>query len=181
MPNPTSDISHIIAVTTAALFEIGVPVFAFCETHISGAFFNLTIGKIGGQPFRAELTAIEAVFPPIPLEETFSPEEIAEMSEAEREQLQREGGGVLLRPLEDVIAEAEEPEDVWLWCMHCYRFFQVKHLVIDYLGNRQGCPLCGAAGLSVDIFLWNTEAINDPGWPKSIEELHFGMRSPTGT
>jgi len=128
----------------------------------------------------AELTAIEAIFPPAPLEETFSPAEIAEMSEAERECLRREGGGVLLRPLEVVIAEAEEPDNVWLWCLHCERFFQVKHLVIDHIGNRQGCPLCGAAGLSIDIYLWNTEAINDPRWPTSIEALHYGMRSPAG-
>lgn len=128
----------------------------------------------------AELTEIEVVLPPVPLEETFSQEEIAEMTEEEREHLRREGGGVVLRNLGDVIAEAEEPDDVWLWCLHCYRFFQVKHLVIDHVGNRQGCPLCGAAGLSIDIYLWNTEAINNPRWPTSIDELHYGMRSPTG-
>jgi len=128
----------------------------------------------------AELTAIEAVIPPLPLEETFSPEVIAEMSEQERQWLQQEGGGVVLRGLKEVIAEAEEPDAVWLHCLHCDRFFQVKHLVPDGLGDRQGCPHCGAAGLDVDIFLWNTQGLDDPRWPKSIDELHFGARALGG-
>lgn len=126
----------------------------------------------------AELNAIEAVWPPSPLEETFSAEEIAEMSEEEKEHLSRCGGGVMLRSLEAVIAEAEAPRDVWLWCLHCERFFQVKHLAVDRPGSREACPFCGAAGFSLDIFLWNTEAIDNPRWPKSIDELRYGMRSP---
>jgi hypothetical protein len=70
----------------------------------------------------------------------------------------------------------QEPE-TWLWCLHCRRFFQAKHLVIDFLGNRQQCPFeeCGAAGLGVDIYRWDDWA--ERGWPATHQQLHFGMHS----
>ena len=69
-----------------------------------------------------------------------------------------------------------EPE-TWLWCLHCRRFFQAKHLKIDFLGNRQRCPFddCCAAGLSIDIYRWDDWAVG--GWPTSHRQLRYGMRS----
>jgi hypothetical protein len=69
-------------------------------------------------------------------------------------------------------SHGDEPQEVWLWCLHCERFFQLKHI------NRDSCPFCGAAGLSVDIHLWNTWATDNPRWPASIDELSYGMLSP---
>lgn len=88
------------------------------------------------------------------------------------------GGAVELRDLEKLIERAEQPDEVWLWCLHCDRFFQVKHLMVDFLGNRQGCPFCGAAGLSVDIHHWDSFGRDNPRWPSSIDELRYGMQAP---
>ena len=129
----------------------------------------------------AELSGIRAVVPPPPLEDTFTPEEIAEMSEQEREWTYREGGYVELRDVAQLIRRAEQPDEVWLWCLHCERFFQAKHLEIDFLGNRGQCPFCNAAGLSVDIHHWDSFGVNNPRWPTSIAELRYGMRVPEAT
>lgn len=69
--------------------------------------------------------------------------------------------------------------NAWLWCLHCERFFQVKHLKVDFLGNRQGCPFpdCGAAGFDVDIYAWDDWAKSEPTWPKSEKALRYGTRS----
>ncbi len=86
-------------------------------------------------------------------------------------------------PLDNVIARAPHPQETWLWCLHCERFFQVKDLVFD--GWRfERCPFedCGAIGLDFDIFLWNDfRAPGAGGWPTSEAELRFGMRSPDMT
>jgi hypothetical protein len=72
-----------------------------------------------------------------------------------------------------------EAGQVWLWCLHCARFFQAKDLKLDFLGNWQRCPFddCGAAGFDVDILLWNNGQF-DPNWPRSTEELSFGLEYP---
>jgi hypothetical protein len=121
------------------------------------------------------------VVPPPPLEDTFTPEEIAAMSEQERQWAAREGGYIELTNVEKLIEQAEQPEEVWLWCLHCERFFQVKHLKIDFLGHRGECPFCGAAGLSVDIHHWDSFGTDNPRWPSGISELSYGMRSPGDT
>ena len=68
--------------------------------------------------------------------------------------------------------------EVWLWCLHCARFFQAKHLKLDFLGNWQQCPFddCGAAGLDVDILTWDAYKLEDLRWPRSVDDLRFGMR-----
>lgn len=70
--------------------------------------------------------------------------------------------------------------EAWLWCLHCRRFFQAKHLRIDFLGNRQQCPFddCGAAGLDVDIYKWDDWAAGNRRWPANESKLRHGMRSP---
>jgi hypothetical protein len=73
----------------------------------------------------------------------------------------------------------DQAGEQWLWCLHCERFFQAKHLKLDFLGNYGQCPFddCGAAGLDIDIFSWD-ECRDDPEWPTSVEELSHGMRFP---
>jgi hypothetical protein len=67
----------------------------------------------------------------------------------------------------------------WLWCLHCCRFFQAKHLRYDRFGAWQQCPFddCGAAGFDVDILPWNNGAY-EPGWPASPDELWHGREYP---
>lgn len=66
----------------------------------------------------------------------------------------------------------------WLYCIYCERFFQAKHLVIDILGHRQGCPFCRAGGFEVAIHCWDTWKQDDPRWPSKTEELHHGRAYP---
>lgn len=44
---------------------------------------------------------------------------------------------------------------IWLNCLHCNNYFQVKDLKPDPWFGHQGCPFCGAAGYGVDIFRKN--------------------------
>ena len=73
----------------------------------------------------------------------------------------------------------DQAGEQWLWCLHCERFFQAKHLKLDFLGNYGQCPFedCGAAGLDVDIFSWDAWS-DDPEWPTSVEDLSHGLRFP---
>ena len=74
----------------------------------------------------------------------------------------------------------EQAGEVWLWCLHCERFFQAKDLKLDFLGNWQRCPFddCGAAGLDVDILVWDAYRGIDSRWPGSEQELRFGLQIP---
>ncbi len=82
------------------------------------------------------------------------------------------------RSVEHRLAHAERPGELWLWCLHCSRFFQARDLRVDYLGSRQGCPFCDAAGLDIDIFYWNEfRRPGDPAWPACERELQRGMTS----
>jgi hypothetical protein len=76
------------------------------------------------------------------------------------------------------------PGDLWLWCLHCERFFQAKDLCVDDVGGKEGCAFsgsgCDGAGLEVDIFEWNDWPRQNPElwerWPKLVGELHKGLR-----
>jgi len=87
---------------------------------------------------------------------------------------------VIREPLEKTIAREKTPEEFWLWCLHCCRFFQVKHLRSDSRGNREVCPFldCGAAGLGLDIFPWDAFRDKRIAQVSSFEDLRYGMRSP---
>lgn len=63
------------------------------------------------------------------------------------------------------------PND-WLWCLHCNRFFQFKHLQPDGIGD-EACPFCSAGGIDVDIHPW--DRFRSEGFPRSKDELRFGM------
>lgn len=88
----------------------------------------------------------------------------------------------LLEPLWDVLARSENPGEHWLWCIYCERFFQSKHLRIDFQGNRQGCAFCNCAGFHCAIFPWDAfKEDDDPAWPRSVDELRHGLRLPSET
>ncbi len=94
-----------------------------------------------------------------------------------------EPGPLATRPLQEQLAELEEPDEAWLYCLHCNRFFQARDLQVDFLGNRQGCAYsgCGAAGFDVDILRWDAFRNNrDPRWPASPDKLSRGMEAPQG-
>jgi hypothetical protein len=87
---------------------------------------------------------------------------------------------VSIEPISTQLARARRPREAWLWCFHCSRFFQVKHLQWQGTSNER-CPFpeCGAWGLDFDIFAWNAHREpDDPRWPRSEDELEYGMRSP---
>jgi hypothetical protein len=65
------------------------------------------------------------------------------------------------------------PLEAWLWCLHCNRFFQKRRLRRDFLGNRERCAFCEAAGFGVDIHVWDTFRRDD--WPASPRELRHGL------
>lgn len=132
-----------------------------------------------GAPPDGELSQIIETLTARPPEEIFDPEELAEFSPEEiQEMREHPAQSVILRQLKEVLAMAERPEELWLWCLHCDRFFQVKDLQEDHFDSREKCPLCGAAGFDVDIYLWNTHANGHPDWPQQMEDLRFGQRSP---
>lgn len=79
-----------------------------------------------------------------------------------------------IAPISDSLAE--DFPDQWLWCLHCNRFFQARHLRRDFLGNMQQCAFCQAAGLNVDVFIWDVWRTPNEPWPESTEELRHGMR-----
>ena len=90
--------------------------------------------------------------------------------------------GILVEDLRKVLARSPHPEEEWLWCLECTRFFQAKHLQIDSSSSREGCPFCGAAGFNVDIYKWDALRHDEPGerWPKSESELSHGMELEIG-
>jgi hypothetical protein len=80
-------------------------------------------------------------------------------------------------PLHRILESSSNPEEEWLWCIFCERFFKAKHLRIDYLGNRQGCAFCGCAGFDCAIFTWDTfQEDDDPAWPATVAELSHGLK-----
>jgi hypothetical protein len=84
---------------------------------------------------------------------------------------------VMVESLYRVLEESSNPDEEWLWCIFCERFFQAKHVRIDYLGNRQGCAFCECAGFDCALFIWDTfREEDDPVWPQSMSELHHGLR-----
>jgi len=75
------------------------------------------------------------------------------------------------------LANSARPDDLWLWCIYCERFFQARHVRVDYLGNRQGCAFCECAGFDVALFLWDTfREPDDPDWPASEAHLRHGLK-----
>jgi hypothetical protein len=73
------------------------------------------------------------------------------------------------------------PDDCWLWCLHCERFFRAHSLCVGNLGERDACPFadCAGVGLGFVIFIWDDfREPSDPRWPRSTAELEHGMRSP---
>jgi hypothetical protein len=86
----------------------------------------------------------------------------------------------ILRPIAERLAEASQPEDCWLWCLECSRFFQVKHTDPANRGDRIACPFpgCGAQFYGVDTFFWDDWAdASKPRWPRSESEIWYGREA----
>lgn len=85
---------------------------------------------------------------------------------------------MMIVPLEECLADTPVSEH-WLHCAECKRFFHL-HSVKMRNGHPE-CPFsnCGGVGFDFDLFFWDSEREpEDPRWPSSAAELHFGMRSP---
>ena len=94
------------------------------------------------------------------------------------EKAEQDNFELVIRPsLREILDESPEPDDEWLWCIYCERFFQAKHLRVDYLGNPQGCAFCECAGFDCAIFPWDTFKDQSGGevWPAAVEELAHGL------
>jgi hypothetical protein len=53
------------------------------------------------------------------------------------------------------IGKLDLPANIWLNCVHCDAYFQVKDLRPEPWFGHQGCPFCGAAGFGIDIIRKN--------------------------
>ncbi len=49
---------------------------------------------------------------------------------------------------------ARKNDGLLLWCLHCRHCFTAGELRVDFLGEREQCAHCAAAGLGIDIFVW---------------------------
>jgi hypothetical protein len=79
-----------------------------------------------------------------------------------------------------VLARSENPGEQWLCCIFCERFFQARHLRIDFQNNREGCAFCNCAGFHCAIFPWDAfKEDDDPDWPRSVAELRYGLKLPS--
>lgn len=83
---------------------------------------------------------------------------------------------IVVEPIAPRLARAHDPDEVWLWCSLCERFFQYKHA-----RERDACPFadCHGHGIGFEIMWWDDmREPEDPRWPASTDELAFGMASP---
>ena len=73
------------------------------------------------------------------------------------------------------------PDECWLLCDECRRFFQYKSALPSGSYPHDACPFpdCHGYGLGYLLFFWDDlREPEDPRWPSSEEELHHGMRAP---
>jgi len=82
----------------------------------------------------------------------------------------------ITEPVRETLERSDNPDEEWLWCIFCERFFQAKHLRIDYQENRQGCAFCRCAGFDCAIFRWDTWVDDSGAWPGSVAQLRHGLR-----
>ena len=74
-----------------------------------------------------------------------------------------------------------KPEDRWLWCFLCERFFPLSTALEAGGGTLHRCPFsdCTGHGLDFELFSWDSCRVpEDSRWPASDAELYCGMRSP---
>jgi hypothetical protein len=78
-------------------------------------------------------------------------------------------------------AQSHAPEDCWLWCILCERFFLLSSARAAGGGNLDCCPFsdCTGHGLDFELYPWDTARVpEDSRWPASDAELYHGMRAP---
>ena len=71
------------------------------------------------------------------------------------------------------------PEQQWLWCAECQRFFHYRQVVYDRGDVR--CPFddCRGTGFDFDLLFWDCKREpEDARWPSCTTDLHHGLRSP---
>lgn len=79
------------------------------------------------------------------------------------------------------IQRIEHPDDVWLLCDVCRRFFQYGNALPTSHYRRDACPFddCHGVGLGFQLFWWDDmREPDDPRWPSSVDQLAHGMQSP---
>ncbi len=88
---------------------------------------------------------------------------------------------IIFEPVVKTLQHHAAPEEAWLWCALCRRFFQRKHAAVNCFGSREACPFddCSGQMFDLDILVWNAcRRDDDPRWPTSEAELAHGLRSP---
>ncbi len=73
------------------------------------------------------------------------------------------------------------PDECWLLCDECRRFFQYKSALPSGAYPHDDCPFsdCHGYGIGYQIYFWDDfREPDDPRWPSTVEELHHGMRAP---
>lgn len=73
------------------------------------------------------------------------------------------------------------PDDCWLLCDECRRFFQYANAKPSPFYPQDACPFsdCDGLGIGFRIYLWDD--LREPGdarWPSSTTELDHGTRAP---
>jgi len=86
--------------------------------------------------------------------------------------------------IEDVRARLEQhanPDDCWLYCDECCRFFQFRAVLDKQSPGGERCPFadCNGCGIGFNLFMWDDlRESDDPRWPTSTDELTHGLRAP---
>jgi hypothetical protein len=82
---------------------------------------------------------------------------------------------IVVESVQARLAREANPGECWLWCDECHRFFQRKSV------RRDACPFsdCCGYGVGFNLLMWDDRREpEDVRWPRSIDELEHGMRSP---
>lgn len=79
------------------------------------------------------------------------------------------------------LSRQANPDDCWLWCDNCQRFFQYRSALPSGVYPRDACPFddCYGVGVGFNLFIWDDmREPEDARWPSSVDQLEHGMRSP---
>ncbi|MBL4636665.1 MAG: hypothetical protein JKY56_22635 [Kofleriaceae bacterium] len=79
------------------------------------------------------------------------------------------------------LKNAESPEECWLWCEECRRFFQYKSMSEVNGSSDDRCPFASCRGnhLGGQLFFWDDMREDlDTRWPSCTDDLHHGLQSP---
>lgn len=84
---------------------------------------------------------------------------------------------LVLEPVQKVLAASSSPNDEWLFCDGCRRFFQYRNARRPAVFSRWGCPFCDVG--DIEVFAWDAKRPKgESPWPSSCGELTHGMEAP---